>query len=352
MPTSPEGILERRDDEGDGLHLLSLVNILLRQRVLVTRVLLVVLLFAAVKGLAKSRTYTSAASFVVQSRRTNGLQGLAAQFGIAVPTGEGGQSPNFYEDLIRSREILGAVVDSVSVAVGGQRQSLADIFKITDPDLARRRERAILALRAHITANVAQRTGVIEFHVTTESPVVSQLIAQRIIDQINDFNLLTRQTQAAAERRFTERRLNEVRKELHDAEAELLTFAQHNRDIRNAPELLVQQDRLQREVTLRQSLYGTLAQAFEQAKIEEVRDTPLISPVENAARPALPDGRGLTMLLGVALVLGSLLAVILAALSDRAHRTVSADVDSIEFEYLRGQIAADLRRPWRLLVPR
>src|SRR3712207_7894583 len=52
---------------------------------------------------------------------------------------------------------------------------------------------------------------------------------------------------------------------------------QRNRDYRNSPELTFQQERLSREVSRVQQLYGRLSEAYEQAKIEEVRDTPVRS---------------------------------------------------------------------------
>jgi uncharacterized protein involved in exopolysaccharide biosynthesis len=316
--------------------------------------MLAVVIMALGFGLSKTRTYTTTSSFLVQSRRTNAIQGLAAQFGISVPGQDGGESPNFYLDLIRSREVLGAVVDSgvlTSADKAARPRALADLFEIAEQNPARRRERAINALRARMSANVAQRTGVVAFTVTTPWPETSRQIAQRVLGVINDFNLRSRQSQAAAERRFTERRLGEVRAELRSAEADLLSFAQRNRDIRHAPELLVQQERLQREVSLRQQVYTNLAQSLEQAKIEEVRDTPVISVVERPIAASIPDGRGLRMLATIALVLGGLLGAVLAAFRDSAQRPNEEGADSVEFHRLRREVLLELRRPWRLVLP-
>jgi uncharacterized protein involved in exopolysaccharide biosynthesis len=43
---------------------------------------------------------------------------------------------------------------------------------------------------------------------------------------------------------------------------------------------VAEEQRLQRQVTLRQTLYLSLAQNYESAKIEEVRNTPVITLVE------------------------------------------------------------------------
>ena len=71
------------------------------------------------------------------------------------------------------------------------------------------------------------------------------------------------------------------------------------------PELNFQQERLQRQVQLQQQLYTTLSQSFEQAKIEEVRDTPVITVVEPPEAPVRPDPRGLVRNAFLTIILGN-----------------------------------------------
>ena len=158
---------------------------------------------------------------------------------------------------------------------------------------ALKREAAIRRLGDDVQATTVQKTGVIDVAVTTRNPALSLQVSTRLIELLNQFNLESRQTQAGAERRFTEQRLGEVKGDLRAAEDQLQHFLQRNREYRNAPELNFQQERLQRQVQLQQQLYTTLSQSFEQAKIEEVRDTPVITVVEPPEAPVRPDPRGL-----------------------------------------------------------
>ncbi|HEX5635067.1 MAG TPA: hypothetical protein VFX50_17610, partial [Gemmatimonadales bacterium] len=50
----------------------------------------------------------------------------------------------------------------------------------------------------------------------------------------------------------------------------------------------------------------SLRQAYEQARLEEVRDTPTITVVEDALLPARPDSRKLVQKLALALAVGLL----------------------------------------------
>lgn len=350
-PTSPSPVEPTEPGE---VSLLAIVNVLLRHRGLIAGTAL--LLAAVVSGviLLLPRTYTAESTLTPQSRRmTSNLSGLAAQFGLALPGADAGQSPAFYADLLSSHQILGQVVDTkfeYPSDTGVVRGTLVQIYRAKGDTPPLRRDAAIRRLAEDVEASTVQKTGVIELAVQARHPVLAQLISQRLIALLDQYNLHTRQSQAAAERRFTEQRLDEVRRDLRAAEDALQRFLQRNRDYRNSPELAFEQERLKREVSLEQQLYSTLAEAFEQAKIEEVRDTPVITVVEPPEAPVRPDPRGLLRNGLLALVLGALLGMALAigrayavnARSLRAH-------EASEFERLRHDAFQDLTRPWRPL---
>src|SRR2546428_650042 len=106
---------------------------------------------------------------------------------------------------------------------------------------------------------------------------LSGLASELGLALVNTFNLERRQSRAAQEKRFVETRRTEARDELQVAEDRLKSFLERNRDYRNSPQLVFDQERLAREVALRQQLLTSLSQAYEQARIDEVRDTPVIT---------------------------------------------------------------------------
>lgn len=139
---------------------------------------------------------------------------------------------------------------------------------------------------------------------------------ERLLVALADLNQRARQQQASAERRFTASRLREVEADLRNSEAALQAFTERNRDINHSPALRMAMGRLEREVSLRQQVVTTLAQAVEQAKIEEVRDTPILSILQRPRQPAFPDSRGTigrALLGGLGGAAGARFALILAA---------------------------------------
>jgi uncharacterized protein involved in exopolysaccharide biosynthesis len=97
-----------------------------------------------------------------------------------------------------------------------------------------------------------------------------------------------------------------------DAENRLQSFMQQNRVYNTAPRLSFEQDRLSREVQNRQQIVNVLAQAFEQAKIDEVRDTPVITILDTPETPAAPDSRGLLTKVIFSLFFGAALGALTA----------------------------------------
>ncbi len=259
-----------------GPSLLEVATVLLRWRRLSLWLPLGLALLTGVIGLVLPRRYTAVAAFLPQRSQSalGRLAGLAAQFGVAVPTQDAGESPEFYADLIVSREILSKIVtDSFVTGAGEPPRTLVELLKASGGSAAAREQDAVKRLTRRIAVSTDAKTGVVTLSVTTRWPSVSARIASLILAEVNGFDLHVRQSQASAERVFVEERLNAAKDELRAAEDRSVAFLAGNRDYRNSPTLQFQYDRLSRVVTAQQQVVTTLQQGYEQARIDEVRNT-------------------------------------------------------------------------------
>lgn len=339
-------------DRPDGLSVLDIAAAALHYRRLIVGAGVTLALLLAVWVLKRPRTYTSVASFTPQASRSqlSGLGGLAAQFGMAIPTADNNQSPQFYADLLQSRTILeplSTVVAQFETADGPQRGTFADFARIRVTDTLLRRENTIVALRAATNVSVNPRTGVVRVEVKTPFPALSVILADSALHLLNRFNVETRRSQAAAQRNFLDERLATVSNELREAEAAVADFARRNRVTQNSPDLQTQQDRLARAVTIRSQVYATLAQALEQAKLDEIRDTPLITVIEPPRTPALPDPRRLVLTTLIGFIVGAFLGLVVALVrhaTDVARRQRPDSFTSFETEVVAAK--SELRRVW------
>ena len=327
----------------DEVSLLDVASFVLRRRRLMLVSMFAGGLVALVGVLRSPLEYTATTSFLPHTGEQggfSGVAGLAQQFGFSIPRAGGAErSPGFYQDLLQSREILGGLVTSgveVVTAAGVTRVDLAEHFEIEaeTPDERNALTRRRLA-EGVISVSVARGTGVVTVRVRTGDPGLSAAIGGRLLDLISMFDLETRQSQASAERDFAEERLGQLRAEITISEDSLKAFLVENRQFSNSPQLTFEYDRLQRQVVMRQELVSAMAQAYEQARIDEVRNTPVITVIDQPESPALPDPRGRLRKLLLGLTLGSVAGFGLAFIQEFNARAKSGKSDAYgEFQLL------------------
>ena len=100
----------------------------------------------------------------------------------------------------------------------------------------------------------------------------------------------------------------------------------------------------------RQLLYNSLATSYEQAKIEEVRDLPVITILELPEMPIQPDPHGGKRKVILGMLVGLVAGMVLAFLLDRlaANRNLRSD-ELEEFTALKRDAMGDLTHPWRIV---
>jgi uncharacterized protein involved in exopolysaccharide biosynthesis len=257
------------------------------------------------------RQYSSTATFMPQAPdgASGRLPGLAAQLGLNLRSQEPGTSPEFYANLITSREILAAVVSRLQTADGTSPRDLASLLRARGSTPERLFESTVRRLRAGINVRVVRQTGVVALEAHLPAATLASQTVQAILDEVNEFNLARRQSQARQERRFAEQRLREAETELQQMEDRLAEFIRSNRLYRQSPSLQFEYDRLQRQVSLRQEVVMALAQSHEQARLDEIRGTPVITVVERPREPIDPDSRRLPVRVLLGGIVGGMLGI-------------------------------------------
>jgi uncharacterized protein involved in exopolysaccharide biosynthesis len=279
------------------------------------------------------------------SRNASGLSALASQFGIGVTTGEPAQSPQFYAELLTSRELMGRLVADTFAVADGTRGTLADLLAIRDDDPAKRREQTLATLAGRISTSVTRETGMVRLQVRTPWPDLSAAVADRLIALVNEFNLETRRSSAASVVRFVEEWLKDAEASLRSAEGEFRDFLEANRQFERSPQLVFENDRLQRLVAQRQQIYTDLQQSLENARIMQVRDTPVITVVERPEAPVYPDSRGVVLRVLLGLAIGAVAGIVIGLVREGIRNAAAGD--DPEYQKLRdtwGQAVGDLQR--------
>jgi len=297
------------------------------------------------------RKYSARAMFMAESgseSEMGALAGIAGQFGIPLGSGNSGPSPEFYQALATSSVILMPIAAEstvVSRESGASAVPLVDLLRARGGTPTRRVERATEKLQKAVTANYNRRTGVISLNVRTRWPQVSDHVASRILEQLNEFNLHTRQSRARAERTFAEQRVAEARGRLRAAEEELRRFMESNRSVRESPMLSLEVERRERELSLAQQVLGSLEPSLEDARLREVKDTPVITVLQAPTVLSVADPRGRIKFGLFGGIVGLLLAAVIIPVR-HALREAGSEADPEARRFFRA--LEDLRRTLRL----
>lgn len=243
------------------------------------------------------------------------LAGLASSVGISIPRSGEGESLWFYASLLKSSAILGGVLHSqfaAPVSEGGDvvEGDLLSMLAIEGADDGERVAAGLRELDDAVSVSMDEAASLLTLRTTAGSAELSEQLNRRILDLLREFNLERRQSRASAERAFIEARLEEARLELEDAEDALQSFLTENRRYEDTSPIAVDVQRLQRRVGRGQQVYSTLAQGYEEARIEEVRNTPVVTIIDVPEGSARPVG-GIVIDTLIGIFLGGLLGVLL-----------------------------------------
>lgn len=217
--------------------------------------------------------------------RLAGLQDLASDLGIS---GGNGISPSqLYPEIILSETILHKVIYHPYTTEKYPRPvNLLEYFDYDTTTSALNYEVLLRSLRDNIVSvTVDRKSTVITVSTMMPEPQLAADVANQITKELDTYQRGFRNTRAGAQRQFLETRLQDVRMDLQAAEDALKDFREKNRMISQAPQLVLDQARLERIVTINNSIYIELRKQYEIVKLDEVKNTPVVSVLDIARAP-------------------------------------------------------------------
>jgi tyrosine-protein kinase Etk/Wzc len=242
------------------------------------------------------KTYRAEARILpnLSSSGSSSLMALAAGTGIGdFLSGQLGAAENpilTYPEILASRTLLERTLASPAQETNSRDRTILAALGAQGPSHRQTVENGVRILRDLVDVRANPRTGLIVITAVTRDSVLSASIVDRMLRELNAFNVETRSSRGRATREFVEGRLGEAKREMTQAEVSLASFRGNNLRIGNAPRLELEENRLQREVLVRSELYQLLARQYEMARIEEKRDTPTFSVIDPASPPVRKHG--------------------------------------------------------------
>jgi uncharacterized protein involved in exopolysaccharide biosynthesis len=288
--------------------------------------------------------YTSTAKIMSSSSGGGRSQaaGLAAQFGIAMPTGQ--SEPKWvYPEIIKSRTLARAVLkQKFDTNEFGPQKSLLQILTYGNDEpefnLDTLEIMGVENLLAMIGISEDKITAILTLSINASEPKLAAEINKVLIEELDSHQRRYNKAKTSDTKQFIEERIIDTEKELIAAEEDLKVFMDRNRRIENSPALQLEQQRLGREVTVLTGVFTTLKQQLETTKIEEVKESDYVIILDAPEVPlqrSKPNKKLMVILAGfLGLGLGMVLAFVreFASNSDIEEKDKLSEAKSLIFK--------------------
>lgn len=288
------------------------------------------------------------------------MVGLASQLGIHLPMGQ--SEPNWLnKDIVTSRTLARAMLKrKFDTNEFGSQKSLFQILTYGNEEpgigLDTLTILAVNKLLGMIGFSENARTRIYTVSMSASEPQFAAELTAALIEELDSRQRAYNKAKTSKTRQFIEERIVDSRKELETAEETLKNFADHNRRIENSPLLLLEQQRLSREVAVLTGVYTTLKQQLETTKIEEVRESEyvvILDPPEVPLQRSKPNKRSMVIWAGF---LGIGLGIAIGFLRDYADNREENEKEklrqlkSLIIKYIT-EMYHDLHRLWKIIIP-
>jgi uncharacterized protein involved in exopolysaccharide biosynthesis len=252
------------------------------------------------------------------SRVVSQNAGIAAQFGISLPTGQS-ELDWIYPDIIKSRTLARAMLKrKFDTEKFGLQKPLLQILTFGDkqPNFGRDTLEimAVNNLLEMIKVSEDRNKVIYTVSMYASEPKLAFELNKVLIEELDRHQREYNKAKTSEARQFIEERIVDTEKELNATEEALKNFRDRNRRIQNSPSLQLEEQRLFREVTVLTGVFTTLKQQLETAKIEDVKDMDFVivlDPPEIALMRSEPKRRQMVILAGfLGLILGTILGFV------------------------------------------
>ena len=269
-----------------------------RKKFFIANLIILILALAYLLFLAKpyyESTVTILPEYGNKSSMLSQLSGLASIAGVNV--GEAAPT-EIYQNLVSSETVLRDVIYAkYKTEEFPDSVNLIQYFEVesSDENPAIQKREKFLKLyknlnKSRISANVDRMTKILNVTVTMPEAQLSADVANKLVKSLDRYIRTQRKSNASEQSFYLEKRTKQVKDSLNIAENMLKNFREDNRITSQSPNLLLEQSRLMRNVEILQTVYVELTKQLEIAKIDEIKDAPVLNVKEFAKTPVKKAG--------------------------------------------------------------
>ncbi|HAD82226.1 MAG: hypothetical protein A2509_04000 [Candidatus Edwardsbacteria bacterium RIFOXYD12_FULL_50_11] len=243
------------------------------------------------------------------------LSVMANELGVDIPgTKVKINTPQIYQRIIASQRMTDSLAQK---AYQGRKENgprtLAQVLGIKEKNPELMRYFLHEAVMGMIKMPISIKEGTLDIMVTFKDPDIASQMANYIVEQLDTYNKYFRKSKAGNNRKYIEEQLSKAREDLRRAEQNLTFFRENNRQLMSSPSLQQEMVRRTRDLRIQEEIFVIITKEYEKAKLQEIKDIPIIDIVEKARPPAVKSNSRTRVLLasiafglflGIAFIIG------------------------------------------------
>lgn len=212
------------------------------------------------------------------------------------------QSLEVYLNRLTENNIL-------SKLLGGNENSTS-VGVSTGPtiQLTRQQETLSKMINARVNVDMDKKSGIITISAQMPDALISATIARQTLDYLTNYVTSYRTGKARQQVQFLTQQVNNARQRYESAELQLASYRDRNRNL-YANTAKIEEQRLQADYMLTQSVYSELSKQLEQARIKVEEEAPVFQILEPPIVPLKKSGPKRTALIAGFMVFGAIIGL-------------------------------------------
>ncbi len=261
--------------------------------------------------------YQAEASILpINAEKSSSLGSLAGDLGISLGSKSSKvdlSSSQLVPEIVNSRKLARSMLSyEFETRKFGKNKKLISIVlddTISTEFTEKQIRHATKRVRGMISVRVQKRSPILILRSIGSDKYFIPDLLDTVIYELSNMVSKYRLSQNIEKRTFIGSRLNEIQKSLKDAEDEYEKFKQANRKIFQSPSLIIEEQRLLREIELQSQVYITLRTEFQLAEIEEAGNSNLIQVLDEPEIPLKKISPKPNQIYFAGIILGSIISM-------------------------------------------
>lgn len=177
-----------------------------------------------------------------------------------------------------------------------------------------RKSRKMLKQRINVDEDL--RTGLVSIEIEMENRELSVEILKFIKEFVVNFTITNLKEISAKEILYLSQRIDSIKGELDNAQSDLISFLEQNKNFQNSPELTIAYEDLNREVRFFEAGITVLLQQMEVAKLNQIKISPVLASLDDPLISDKKSSPGRKSWLFTGLFLGTIFSTLILFFRD------------------------------------